>query len=616
MNRLTLALAGVLALAGALLLSPGAVLAQNCSGTPAANTVCAGPASGAAGFPSFRAPVAADLPAGVPTNTLRTIVANDSVATTDCGKTLQLGTGSTGFFTLTVPAVGSFNGTCRVDVTNGDTASGKAISGLSGLTKLYPTQTFVIEIVNGAWAITQLPKRWVVTGNTTVFVNKDTGADTNGCLASTSACATSAQAMQDIARSIDNQGIVKIKYGCTSTPCTYSDVPFDAQNYVGTGRMIIEGDTSTPDNFVMTCSAACTTGLFRFTSGSTTQYLGGIWTVQGFKTTSAVAGVYGIFNGQASAAHIYFQSMDFGSLSNTGFHFGCSQQGQIDSLGTYTISGGGAGFADSEDGCVMHLQTVATVTGTPACAVACLNAHGAGAIIGTNSSQFSGAATGLRAFADYGGLIDTAGTCNSLPGNQACKVGGPGGMTDSLQHVDLRTTNTGVTGTAHAIVIPQGTNTAPTTVGPCNNNVPITGTGATTDPQCGGTIPVANGGTGDTGTAWSTYTPTISCGAGSLTSATATGRFKTLGKTVFVQIVGTITTNGTCSGRIDLTLPVSAVAATKFVLVGLETGVTNKQLQGLIGGSGAGAANVRFYDGTYPGADGAVVVISGVYESS
>lgn len=59
-----LSTAVALALAGAASIAPA--WAQNCSGQPAANTVCAGPATGGAGLPGFRALVNADMPAGLP----------------------------------------------------------------------------------------------------------------------------------------------------------------------------------------------------------------------------------------------------------------------------------------------------------------------------------------------------------------------------------------------------------------------------------------------------------------------------------------------------------------------------------------------------------------------
>lgn len=68
MNRLSLALAGVLALAGALLLGSSPVSAQNCSGTPSGNTICASPSGGGSGFPGFRAMVGADVSTHIITN--------------------------------------------------------------------------------------------------------------------------------------------------------------------------------------------------------------------------------------------------------------------------------------------------------------------------------------------------------------------------------------------------------------------------------------------------------------------------------------------------------------------------------------------------------------------
>ena len=56
--------------------------------------------------------------------------------------------------------------------------------------------------------------------------------------------------------------------------------------------------------------------------------------------------------------------------------------------------------------------------------------------------------------------------------------------------------------------------------------------------------------------AWIAYTPTISCGSGTLTSATASGRYKRLGqKTVALQINLNVTTVGTCSSGVNMTLP-------------------------------------------------------------
>ena len=74
-------------------------------------------------------------------------------------------------------------------------------------------------------------------------------------------------------------------------------------------------------------------------------------------------------------------------------------------------------------------------------------------------------------------------------------TGGNGGVTGTLGVANGGTGN--ATLTAHGVVVGEGTSATAST-GPCNVNVPITGQGASSDPQCGGTIPVANGGTGST----------------------------------------------------------------------------------------------------------------------
>ena len=71
-----------------------------------------------------------------------------------------------------------------------------------------------------------------------------------------------------------------------------------------------------------------------------------------------------------------------------------------------------------------------------------------------------------------------------------------------------------------------------------------------------GTLPVANGGTGDTGTAWTTYTPTLAASAGAFVTATASGAYKTIGKTLFIRLAVVVTDVGTASGYMTLTAPV------------------------------------------------------------
>ena len=127
----------------------------------------------------------------------------------------------------------------------------------------------------------------------------------------------------------------------------------------------------------------------------------------------------------------------------------------------------------------------------------------------------------------------------------------------------------------------------------------------------------ASGGTGDTGSAWSTYTPTVSCGGGTITTLGAVaGQYKTLGKTVFVEIQIPITTVGTCTGQLSVSLPAFPVSATgKYHLHGREDGSSGAALVGLID-SAVHTNNVLIwkYDGTTCAASGAQCNVGGTYQ--
>lgn len=127
------------------------------------------------------------------------------------------------------------------------------------------------------------------------------------------------------------------------------------------------------------------------------------------------------------------------------------------------------------------------------------------------------------------------------------------------------------------------------------------------------TITIAQGGTGDNGTAWIAYTPTVTTATGTITTlGTVTGRYKTIGKTVVFEVVVPITINGTGAGSVRATLPFQA-AAFEFMVSGAETATTGKGLVGYIDVSSTFVL-MLFYDGTYPGANGRRMVCSGTYE--
>lgn len=66
-------------------------------------------------------------------------------------------------------------------------------------------------------------------------------------------------------------------------------------------------------------------------------------------------------------------------------------------------------------------------------------------------------------------------------------------------------------------------------------------------------LAVSSGGTGDAGTAWSAFTPSLVCGTATFTVNSASS--KTLGKTTWAEIDYTITAIGTCTNPVTFTLP-------------------------------------------------------------
>ena len=122
----------------------------------------------------------------------------------------------------------------------------------------------------------------------------------------------------------------------------------------------------------------------------------------------------------------------------------------------------------------------------------------------------------------------------------------------------------------------------------------------------------------DPATPWTSYTPTLSCGTGAFTSASAAGRYKRIGKTVFVQITISVTTNGSCGSYVISSVPVTSAAATSntfWTLAGRERTATGKMLQGEVF-NGSNTVVIFSYDNSFASANGALLNLTGIYESN
>lgn len=132
--------------------------------------------------------------------------------------------------------------------------------------------------------------------------------------------------------------------------------------------------------------------------------------------------------------------------------------------------------------------------------------------------------------------------------------------------------------------------------------------------EVSGTLPTANGGLGNTAGAWTTYTPAITSTVGTFTTVSATGGFYVIGKLVHFSVTISVTTVGTASGRINLPIP-TGTAIRNFSAHGSETASTLKGISYEVQ-SGATTGLVTFYDGTFPGASGNTIIVTGIYEQT
>lgn len=117
--------------------------------------------------------------------------------------------------------------------------------------------------------------------------------------------------------------------------------------------------------------------------------------------------------------------------------------------------------------------------------------------------------------------------------------------------------------------------------------------------------------------AWTSWTPTVTSTGGTITTVGTTAAFyMQIGKIVFVRFNVAITTNGTGSGKVRVTLPSGPGNVANFnVGPGKDVGLTGKALS-VTFTNAQQYCDIDFYDGTYPGADGCNLFGSGFYRVS
>lgn len=366
---------------------------------------------------------------GTDTNTLNSRTSDYTVGVTDCGKTIQLGTGSTGFFTLTFAAATGFPSTCSVLVANGDTARGKAISGLTGISTLWPSQVLGAKVINGAWALTDDPGLWRPTSSVTFCIDTANGSDASDGLtaysvnAGAGTCAVSAEAFQTVQKCIDViTSQMFLRLDLMKPVCQIADNSAIAQaplirQYTGAyfyqqNQPTITGNCTTAGNVVM--KGQSTGGVF------TTAAMANAWTIDCLDINATSAGDTAIFCDWAS--DINFKSIRFtraATASAVVSRYGCRIE--ILAGAQIVISANQSAFFNASSNSVILAQgspgsVTITHSGTPAYSSA-FAVVADGGFVDLQAVTFSGSATGSRYLALGAARLIPAGT--SLPGNAA-----------------------------------------------------------------------------------------------------------------------------------------------------------------------------------------------------
>jgi hypothetical protein len=236
----------------------------------------------------------------------------------------------------------------------------------------------------------------------TYYVRTD-GSDANNGLTN-----TSGGAFLTIQKAIDIISTLDIRtYNVTIQVAdgTYAGTIVCNGPWLGSGLVVLQGNTATPAN----CVISTTAQILTVKNGASL-------IIKGFKLTATAGHLMECLYGGS----LEYSYMDFGSAS-TASHVRCSEGGKIKATGPYTISGSaGQHWSAVGSGASIRCQfQTITITGTPAFAWQFANGQLQGLLI-VNGNTYSGSATGSRYNAADGGEVSTAGAgATALPGNAA-----------------------------------------------------------------------------------------------------------------------------------------------------------------------------------------------------
>jgi hypothetical protein len=192
---------------------------------------------------------------------------------------------------------------------------------------------------------------------------------------------------------------VQIGDGTYTAGTTFTGPP------VGSGSIVIQGNSGTPANVLLSVTSA----------DAIVAQSNARLTVKDLKITTATSG-YSLR--AKTGANVFWQNTDFGAAA-TG-HIRSDDGAVMTATGNYAITGGsGRHWNSVGTGQIICFGKTITITGTPAFSAAFALATTVG-ILRVDTNTFSGSATGVRYSSDGNSVISTgAGGATYLPGNAA-----------------------------------------------------------------------------------------------------------------------------------------------------------------------------------------------------
>lgn len=260
--------------------------------------------------------------------------------------------------------------------------------------------------INGsphAHTVSEIGVRERLTASRMYYVRTD-GSDSNtGLVNSAGGAFLTVQRAIDVASALDNGGYdITISLGNGS----YTE-NLILKSGVGSGKITILGNTTTPSSVALQCSSG---KLIEATNVLTTYIL------NSFKCLGSGSANIAIYAAQNSYLEIRFVEFSTGFAS---YHVETLDGGMVTFTGDYKITGGCTAHLACFQGSIRCQSLTVTITGTPAFSQAFCRASSSGATIWANGNTYSGSATGVHYNINMNATVFALGGATYFPGNSA-----------------------------------------------------------------------------------------------------------------------------------------------------------------------------------------------------